>query len=83
MMEEFEVVMDEIHTFMEMEPTEAQKTAADERGKKQRGYKSDHKYDLDKYFLTEEEIRKDCAFFYETFLPELHGPEEAEAAEPA
>ena len=40
-------------------------------GEKQRSYKSEHKYDLGKYGLTEEQIRKDCAFLYETFLPPL------------
>ena len=50
---------------------------------KQRAYKSEHKYDLAKYGLTEEKIRKDCAFLYETFLPPLEGtPERAELALP-
>ena len=71
MMSEFEVVMGEMHTFLGVEPTEAQLKTAQERGEKQRAYKSGHKYDLEKYNLTEEQIRKDCAFFYDTFLPPL------------
>lgn len=80
MMAEFEVVMDEIHTFLEIEPTEAQKTAAEERGKKQRNYKSGHKYDLEKYHLDEDQIRKDCAFFYDTFLPPLETNDSEQSA---
>jgi hypothetical protein len=36
---------------------------------KQRSYKSEHAYGLAKFGLTEEQIRRDCAFFYDTFLP--------------
>ena len=41
------------------------------RGEKQRKYESEHKYDLEKFGLTEEQVRRDCAFFYDTFLPPL------------
>ena len=44
------------------------------RGAKQRSYKSEHAYDLGKFGLTEEQIRKDCQFFYDTFLPDLAPP---------
>ena len=40
-------------------------------GEKQRKYESEHKYDLEKYGLTEEQVRRDCAFFYDTFLPPM------------
>ncbi len=83
MMGEFEVVMDEIHTFLGVEPTEAQKKAALDRGEKQRAYKSGHKYDLEKYHLDADQIRKDCAFFYETFLPDLEPKPEAKPKENA
>ena len=35
---------------------------------KQRKYKSGHKYDLEKFGLTENEIRTDCKKIYDTFL---------------
>ena len=41
------------------------------RGEKQRAYKSKHAYDLAQFGLSEEKIRKDCAFFYKEFLPDL------------
>ncbi|MEL6344346.1 MAG: sulfotransferase, partial [Myxococcota bacterium] len=78
MMREFEVVMDELLTFIEHEPSEDLKKIIAERADKQRAYKSKHKYDLAKFNLDADKIRKDCAFFYETFLPEL-GAEDAEA----
>jgi len=55
---------------------ELQKTI-NELGEKQRGYQSEHKYKLEKYGLTEEQIRRDCAFFYDTFLPPLEQPGKA------
>ena len=39
-----------------------------ETADKQRAYKSGHKYDLDKFGLSEEKIRKDYAKIYDTFL---------------
>lgn len=80
LMSEFEPAMDEICKFCELEMTEAQRDAVAKRGAKQRAYKSEHGYDLAKFGLTEEQIRKDCAFFYETFLPPLPNAKPAEAA---
>jgi hypothetical protein len=71
MMNEFEVVMDELLEFIDHEPTEELKQIIADRADKQRAYKSKHKYDLEKFNLDEAKIRKDCAFFYETFLPPL------------
>lgn len=71
MMSEFEPVMDEICAFAELPMTDAQRTAVAERGKKQRAYHSGHGYDLAKFGLDEATIRRDCAFFYDTFLPPL------------
>ncbi len=75
MMKEFEVVMGELLAFLDHEPDDALKQTIAERADKQRAYKSKHKYDLAKFNLSEEKIRKDCAFFYETFLPPLPGDE--------
>lgn len=71
MMGEFEVVMREILEFLDHEPTPELLKIIDERGEKQRAYKSKHKYDLAKFNLDADKIREDCAFFYETFLPPL------------
>ncbi len=79
MMKEFEVVMGELLEFIDHEPTDELKQIIAERADKQRAYKSKHKYDLAKFNLDEEKIRKDCAFFYETFLPPLPHLTEAEA----
>jgi len=75
LMEDFEGLMDEMLDFVGHEPDEALRTAIRARAEKQRAYKSEHTYDLSKFGLTEERIRTDCAFFYETFLggtPEVH-----------
>ena len=74
MMADFEGVMDEMCTFLDHEMTPELKATIAARGEKQRSYKSEHKYDLEKFGLSEEKIRKDCAFFYETFLPPLEAP---------
>jgi len=71
MMADFETVVDEMCTFLGHPMTPELEATVDAIGKKQRSYKSEHKYDLAKYGLTEEQIRKDCAFLYDTFLPPL------------
>ncbi|MCB9795222.1 MAG: sulfotransferase [Alphaproteobacteria bacterium] len=78
MMKEFEVVMAEILEFLGEEPSEELLATIAARGEKQRAYKSKHKYDLAKFNLDEERIRRDCAFFYDTFLPPLPHLEEEE-----
>jgi hypothetical protein len=71
MMQEFEVVMDEILAFIGHQPSEELKQIIADKADEQRAYKSKHKYDLEKFNLDADKIRKDCAFFYETFLPPL------------
>jgi hypothetical protein len=68
MMSDFDGLMDDMHKFMGVEPTDAQRKAIAEQAEKQRAYQSEHKYNLAKFNLDEEKIRKDCAFFYDTFL---------------
>ena len=68
MMTQFEDLMDDIFTFTGATPTpeiiaEIKKTAAS-----QRQYTSAHKYDLEKFGLSAEQIRSDCSFIYDTFL---------------
>ncbi|MFT4975021.1 MAG: hypothetical protein ACI8S6_000908 [Myxococcota bacterium] len=78
MMAEFEVVMEELLEFIDHEPSAELKQIIADRADKQRAYKSKHKYDLEKFNLDEDKIRRDCAFFYKTFLPPLDGTGEAE-----
>ena len=74
MMADFEGLMDEMCVFLEHEMTPALRETIHKRGEKQRKYESEHKYDLAKYGITEEQVRRDCAFFYDTFLPPLQLP---------
>ena len=78
MMADFEGVMDEMCRFLGHEMTPALRATIDKRGEKQRKYESEHRYDLEKFGLTEEQIRRDCAFFYDTFLPPLQLPTAAQ-----
>ena len=71
MMAEFEDVMSEMCAFLGREMTPALEATIKKHAEKQRKYQSEHRYDLSKYGLTEEQVRKDCAFFYDTFLPPL------------
>ena len=80
MMMDFEGMMDDMCTFLGHEMTPALRATIAKKGEKQRKYESEHKYDLAKYGLTEEQIRKDCAFFYDTFLPPIALPAPAPAA---
>jgi hypothetical protein len=74
MMADFEGLMDEMCAFLGHEMTPALRATIHKRGEKQRKYESEHRYDLEKFGLTEAQIRRDCAFFYETFLPPMEFP---------
>jgi len=80
MMADFEGVMDEMCAFLGHEMTPALRATVAKRGEKQRKYESEHKYDLEKFGLTEAQIRRDCAFFYDTFLPPLQQARKAGSA---
>ena len=71
MMLDFENVMEEVCSFLGHEMTPKLKETVQKRAEKQRKYESEHKYNLEKFGLTEEAIRRDCAFYYDTFLPPL------------
>lgn len=71
MMADFEGMMDEMCAFLGHPMTPALRATIAKRGEKQRKYESEHKYDLEKFGLTEDQIRRDCAFFYDTFLPPM------------
>ena len=74
MMADFEGLMDEMCKFLGHEMTPKLRDTVHQRGEKQRKYESEHKYDLAKYGLTEAQVRRDLAFFYESFLPPMEFP---------
>ena len=74
MMKDFDGMMADMHGFLGHEATDAQLETIRIRAEKQRAYESKHKYDLSKFGLDAERIRKDCAVFYETFLDEASAP---------
>ncbi len=84
MMMDFENVMEEMCTFLNHEMTPELRATVKKRAEKQRKYESEHQYDLAKFGLDEAQIRKDCAFFYDTFLPPWQPPAQVtNGAQPA
>ncbi len=71
LMADFEGLMDQMLDFVGIEPDAALQSEIRKRGEKQRAYVSKHTYDLAQFGLSEDRIRTDWAFFYETFLPDL------------
>jgi hypothetical protein len=69
MMADFEGLMADMCEFLGHPVTPELQATFERSGAKQRAYRSEHKYNLAKYGLTEERIRRDCQFFYDTFLP--------------
>ncbi len=74
MMTDFERVMRDMCAFLNHEMTPELRAVVAERAEAQRKYESEHRYNLAKFGLSEEEIRRDCAFYYDAFLPPLNGP---------
>ena len=70
MMSNFEQLMDSILDFIDQQPSEDLSEEIKKTAEAQRNYKSKHGYDLKKFGLTEEKIKRDCQFIYETFLTE-------------
>ena len=67
-MQQFDVVMEEILEFTDVKATAELQQQIEQVAEKQRHYKSEHKYDLARFGLTEERIRRDYAVIYDTFL---------------
>lgn len=67
MMTDFERVMTGICEFVGQPVDGDLAGAIRATAQKQRKYTSEHKYDLSEYWLTEEKIRRDFAFVYETY----------------
>jgi hypothetical protein len=68
MMTDFDSLMPEIVEFVGADLTPELSETIKKTAEKQRAYKSDHQYDLEKYGLTEEQVRKDYAPFYDLIL---------------
>ncbi len=68
MMNDFDNLMPEIVAFVGQDMTPELQETIVKTAEKQRAFSSGHKYDLEKYGLTEEQIREDYAPFYKTFL---------------
>jgi len=60
--------MEEVLTFIDAEPTAEMIQNIRETAESQRQYRSGHRYDLEKFGLSAERIKKDCAHIYQTFL---------------
>ncbi|HTV21442.1 MAG TPA: sulfotransferase [Polyangiaceae bacterium] len=71
MMLDFEALMAAMCRFLAHEMTPALQATVRKRAEKQRSYTSEHEYDLAQFNLTEAQVRRDCAFYYDTFLPPL------------
>lgn len=69
MMADFDGIMEEMCVFLDHEMTPELRAKIKKRADKQRTYTSEHKYDLEKFGLSEDKIRRDCDFVYTTFLP--------------
>ena len=65
---DFDTLINEILEFIEHSPSEELKKDILATAEKQRSFESKHKYDLDKFGLTAEQIQSDCAPIYETFI---------------
>jgi hypothetical protein len=68
MMGDFKNLMDDIFEFIGESASESLIKVINDTAEKQKAYKSEHKYDLEKFGLSEEKIRKDYAPIYDTFL---------------
>jgi len=68
MMDDFDGIMDEILEFADHKPNEEFLINIKETSLKQKSFVSKHKYDLEKFGLSEEKIKKDCEKIYKTFL---------------
>ncbi|OUW60331.1 MAG: hypothetical protein CBD58_04805 [bacterium TMED198] len=68
MMQDFGELMNKIMVFLGKDITPELQSEINLTSAKQREFKSGHKYNLEKFGLTEEKIKKDCKPIYETFF---------------
>ena len=68
MMNNFESLMDDIIDFLNIQRNDQLLKDIQRTAEKQREYESGHKYDLEKFGLSENQIKNDCKEIYQTFL---------------
>ena len=68
MMIDFDNLMLENLEFIDHTPSETFKKDIKKTADKQRKFKSEHKYDLEKFGLSKQQIIEDCKPIYNTFL---------------
>jgi len=68
MMNDFEGLMNDITNFINITPSQDLIDDIKKTAEQQRAFKSKHKYNLDKFNLTESQIKSDCEVIYKTFL---------------
>ena len=68
MMSNFDELMEDILVFINKNPSDKLMKKIKETAKSQRSYKSKHTYDLKRFGLSEDKIKKDCHVIYDTFL---------------
>ena len=68
MMNDFETLMNQIINFIDIEKKDSLAKVIQDTAESQKSYKSKHKYDLEKFGLTEDRIKMDCKAIYQTFL---------------
>ena len=68
MMNNFEDLMENILDFINHVPDEELLNSIRKTADRQRNFKSEHKYDLEKFGLSKEQIKNDCSCIYDTFL---------------
>ena len=66
-MNDFENLMSEIIEFVDTDCSSETLEEIKLTSKNQKKYISNHKYNLERFNLTQEKIKKDCASVYETF----------------
>ncbi len=68
MMENFEMVMDDVLSFLDIKNNENLKKEIFDVAQVQRNYKSKHNYNLSRFGLKESQIKDDCKNIYKTFF---------------
>ena len=68
MMNDFDKLMDDIIKFTNHKKTDYLLNEISSTSQKQKAFKSKHKYNLEKFGLSEDKIKEDCKKYYETFI---------------
>ena len=68
MMTNFDELMNDILEFVDHSPSEELLLNIKKTALEQKEFSSKHKYNLEKFGLSEEQIKNDCKVIYDTFL---------------